>query len=75
MLPIIITCSKQIIILNRSQPFFGEIIESSSVSRHLSTISLKNFNLFKIAESVINFYLKFFFQKKIETGGSFLVEW
>ena len=36
----------------------GEIIESSSGSRHLSTIPLKNFNLFKIVGSVINFCLK-----------------
>ena len=38
----------------------GEIIESSGGPRHLSTISLKNFYLFKIAESVINFCLKKF---------------
>ena len=37
-----------------------EIIDSSSGPRHLSTILLKNFDLFKIAESVINFCLKFF---------------
>ena len=36
----------------------GEIIESSSGPRHLSTIPLKNFHLFKIAESLINFCLK-----------------
>ena len=36
----------------------GEIIEYSDGSRHLSTIPLKNFQLFKIAESVINFCLK-----------------
>ena len=35
-----------------------EIIESSGGPRHLSTISLKNLHLFKIAESVINLYLK-----------------
>ena len=34
----------------------GEIIDSSGRPRHLSTIPLKNFHLFKIAESVINFY-------------------
>ena len=39
----------------------GEIIESSDRSRHLSTIPLKNFNLFKIDESLINFCLKKFF--------------
>ena len=39
---------------------FGEIIESSSRLRHLFTIPLKIFYLFKIAESVINFYLKKF---------------
>ena len=33
-----------------------EIIESSGGPRHLSTIPLKN--LFKIAESIINFYFK-----------------
>ena len=37
-----------------------EIIESSDGPHHLSTISLKNFRLFKIAEPVINFYLKKF---------------
>ena len=36
----------------------GEIIESSGRPRHLSIISLKNLHLFKIIESVINFYLK-----------------
>ena len=36
----------------------GEIIESSGGPRHLSTISLKIFHLFKITESVINFCLK-----------------
>ena len=36
----------------------GEIIESFSGPHHLSTILLKNFNLFKIVESVINFCLK-----------------
>ena len=35
-----------------------EMIESSGGPRYLSIILLKNFNLFKIAESVINFYLK-----------------
>ena len=35
-----------------------EIIESSGGLRHLSTIPVKNFHLFKIAKSVINFYLK-----------------
>ena len=43
---------------------FGEIIESSGGPRHLSTILLKNFHLFKIAESVINFC----FKKKIITN-------
>ena len=40
--------------------FIRKIIEFSGGSRHLSTIPLKNFHLFKIAESVINFYLKIF---------------
>ena len=35
-----------------------EIIQSSSGPRHLSTIPLKDSYLFKIVESVINFYLK-----------------
>ena len=38
----------------------GEIIESSGGLRHSFTILLKNFYLFKIAETVINFCLKFF---------------
>jgi len=38
----------------------GEIIESSSEPRYLSTVALKNFNLFKIAVLVINFCLKNF---------------
>ena len=38
----------------------GKIIEFSGRPRHLSTILLKNFHLFKIAEPIINFYLKFF---------------
>ena len=38
----------------------GEIIESSDGSYHLSTIPLKNFQLFKIAELVINLCLKNF---------------
>ena len=37
-----------------------EIIESSGGPRHLSTIPLKTFYLFKIAESVINLCLKKF---------------
>ena len=41
-----------------SPPELGEIIEISGGPRHLSTIPLKNFHLFKIAESVINFCLK-----------------
>ena len=36
----------------------GEIIKSSGGPRYLSTILLKNFHLFKITESVINFCLK-----------------
>ena len=40
--------------------YVGEIIEFSGGPRHLSTIPLKNFHLFKIAESVINFCLKKF---------------
>ena len=39
-------------------PPLQEIIESPGGPRHLSTISLKNFHLFKIAESIINFCLK-----------------
>ena len=35
-----------------------EIIRFSGRPRHLSTISPKNFHLFKITEFVINFYLK-----------------
>ena len=35
-----------------------EIIQSSSGPRHLSTISLKDSYLFKIAESIISFCLK-----------------
>jgi len=42
-------------------PKVGEIIEFSGGLRHSSTIPLKNFHLFKIAESVINFSLKIFF--------------
>ena len=41
-----------------SVPTVQEIIESSGGPRHLSTIPLKNFHLFKIAESVINFCFK-----------------
>ena len=49
---------------------FGEIIESSGRPRHLSTIPLKNFHLFKITKLVINFYLK----KKILTNNFKQVE-
>ena len=35
-----------------------EIIQSYGESRHLSTIPLKDFHLFKIIESVIGFYFK-----------------
>ena len=45
---------------NSHSPRLGEIIESSGGPCHLSIILLKNFNLFKIAESVINFCLKNF---------------
>ena len=38
----------------------GKIIVYSDGPRYLSTIPLKNFHLFKIAESVINFCLKKF---------------
>ena len=38
--------------------FYQEIIEYSGETCHLSIIPLKNFHLFKIAESVINFYFK-----------------
>ena len=41
-------------------PITQEIIESSGGPCHLSTIPLKNFHLFKITDSVINFYLKKF---------------
>ena len=43
---------------------FGEIIQSSGGPRHLSTILLKGSHLFKIAESVIKFYLKIFFEDR-----------
>ena len=46
--------------LSFGRSYVGEIIESSGGSRHLSIILLKNFHLFKIAESVINFCLKKF---------------
>ena len=36
-------------------PTLGEIIQSSSGPRHLSTIPLKNSHLFKIAELTISF--------------------
>ena len=39
-------------------PASGKIIESFGEPHHLSTIPLKNFHLFKIAELVINFCLK-----------------
>ena len=41
-------------------PNIGEIIESFDGPCYLFTILLKNFHLFKIAESVSNFYLKKF---------------
>ena len=41
-------------------PESQEIIEFFGGSRHWSTIPLKNFYLFKIVESVINFCLKKF---------------
>ena len=44
----------------KPHPISGEIIESSSEPRHLFIIPLKNFHLFKIAESIINFCLKNF---------------
>ena len=47
-------------IFNRNISDYGEIIESSGEPRHLSIIPLKKFYLFKIAELVINFCLKFF---------------
>ena len=43
---------------NSNQHKTGEIIECSDRPHHLSTIPLKNFHLFKIAELIINFYLK-----------------
>ena len=45
---------------------YGEIIESSGEPRHLSTISLKNFYLFKIAESIINLCLKKFYNNNFK---------
>ena len=36
--------------------YLGEIIEFFGGRRHLPTIPLKNFYLFKIVKSVINFY-------------------
>ena len=51
-------------IIKLNKPLFQrgarEIVKSSGEPRHLSTIPLKNFHLFKIAESVINFCLKKF---------------
>ena len=44
--------------LRRLASDHGEIIEFFGGTRHLSTILLKNFHLFKIVESVINFCLK-----------------
>ena len=38
-----------------------KLYNSHGRPRHLSTIPLKDSHLFKIAESVISFYLKFFF--------------
>ena len=38
----------------------GEIIQYSEGPRHLLIIPLKDHHLFKIAESLINFRLKFF---------------
>ena len=37
-----------------------EIIEYFGGPRYLFTVSLKNFHLFKIIDSIINFYLNFF---------------
>ena len=45
----------------RKWPHQREIIKSSSGPRHLSTIPLKNFHLFTIAESVTKFLFKKFF--------------
>ena len=42
----------------------GEIIESSGGPHHFSTILLKNFHLFKITKSIINFYFKKFSNKQ-----------
>ena len=44
--------------LNGEACILGEIIESSGGPRHLSTIPLKNFHLFRIAELIINLCLK-----------------
>ena len=44
--------------LNGEVCILGEIIESSGGPRHLYTIPLKTFHLFRIAESVINLCLK-----------------
>ena len=43
-----------------SRCYVEEIIDNYGESRHLSIILLKNFNLFKIIELVINFCLSFF---------------
>ena len=37
---------------------FEKLYSPHGGPRHLSTIPLKNFHLFKIADSVINFYFK-----------------
>ena len=42
-----------------------QTIQSFSRPRHLSTIPLKNFHLFKIVELVISFYFKNFFNPAI----------
>ena len=47
-------------LLRGQHPNIREIILYSGGPHHLSIISLKNFHLFKITESVINFYLKYF---------------
>ena len=54
---------------------FGEIIQSSNRPRHMFIIPLKDFHLFKIAESVISFYLKKISNLAILYKWESLIEW
>ena len=56
---------REALILTKTALNGGKIIQFSGRPRHLSTILLKNSYLFKIIESVINFYFKFFFNSAI----------